>query len=142
MLSPRALQRVLFLHGCPAGAFIWDEVAGQLGDDIRCVAPGRSTTAAAEANVDRPCTAPGHALAIHSLVLAPELITVRLPTTIPRGDADVELPASLHEGMDDFVSPLEVLRVPGGASHWIVHERPVLVAATITSLLKRRRTDP
>ncbi|HEY6087795.1 MAG TPA: hypothetical protein VIV84_08655 [Burkholderiaceae bacterium] len=38
--------------------------------------------------------------------------------------------------------PLEVQRVPD-ASHWIVHERPALVADTIARLLLRpRRTDP
>ncbi len=79
--------------------------------------------------------------AIHKLAFAPEFVTVKLPTTVLWGDADIALPTTLLAGLDAFVSPLDVQCV-AGASHWIVHERPAVVASTIERLLfKRPRTD-
>ncbi len=72
--------------------------------------------------------------AIHALAFAPESVTVKLPTTVLWGDADTALPVGLLEGLDAFVSPLEVQIVPG-ASHWLVHEQPARVAETINRLL-------
>jgi len=80
--------------------------------------------------------------AIHKVVFPPELVGVKLPTTVLWGDADIALPASLLEGLETFVHPLDVQRV-AGASHWIVHEQPELVASTIARLLLRPpRTGP
>jgi pimeloyl-ACP methyl ester carboxylesterase len=81
--------------------------------------------------------------AIHTLVLPPELVNVKLPTTVLWGDADTALPATLLDGLDAFVSQLDVQHV-AGASHWLVHEQPALVAHTIARLLAvtPRRTDP
>ena len=80
--------------------------------------------------------------AIHALVFPPALVTVRVPTTVLWGDADTALLPSLLAGLDAFVSPLELRRV-AGASHWIVPERPALVADTIEQLVLRpRRTGP
>ena len=80
--------------------------------------------------------------AIHTLVFPPALVTVRVPTTVLWGDADTALPPALLAGLDAFVSPLELRRV-AGASHWIVHEQPALVADTIEQLVLRpRRTGP
>ena len=81
--------------------------------------------------------------AIHTLALAPGLVTVNLPTTVLWGDADIALPTALLDGLDAFVSQLDVLRV-AGASHWIVHERPALVVETVARLLAvtPRRTGP
>jgi pimeloyl-ACP methyl ester carboxylesterase len=81
--------------------------------------------------------------AIHTLALPPELVTVKLPTTVLWGDADTALPTTLLDGLDAFVSQLDVQRV-AGASHWLVHEQPALVARTIARLLAvtPRRTDP
>ena len=76
--------------------------------------------------------------AIHTLALAPEATNVCVPTTVLWGDADSALPATLLDGLDAFVAPLEVRRVPG-ASHWIIHEQPALVADTIRELLVRPR---
>ena len=72
--------------------------------------------------------------AIHSLVLPPDATTVRVPTTVLWGEADVALPPTLLDGLDAFVPELDLRRVPG-ATHWIVHERPALVAETIRELL-------
>ena len=80
--------------------------------------------------------------AIHTLVFPPALVTVRVPTTVLWGDADTALPPALLAGLDAFVSPLELRRV-AGASHWIVHEQPALVADTVEQLVLRpRRTGP
>ena len=79
--------------------------------------------------------------AIHRLELPREAVTVNVPTTVLWGDGDVALPPSLLEGLGEFVNPLVVRRV-AGASHWIVHEQPTLIAATIERLLKPPRTGP
>jgi pimeloyl-ACP methyl ester carboxylesterase len=79
--------------------------------------------------------------AIHTLAFAPEFVTVRVPTTVLWGDADLALTPALLEGLDSFVEPLDVQRV-AGASHWIVHEQPALVASTIERLVKPPRTGP
>lgn len=79
--------------------------------------------------------------AIHTLVFAPEFVTVNLPTTVLWGDADIALPPALLDGLDAYVNPLTVQQVTG-ASHWIVHEQPQLIAATIERLLKPPRTGP
>ena len=71
---------------------------------------------------------------LNSMSLAPDAVTVHVPTMVLWGDADVALPPALLEGLDEFVGTLDVRRVPG-ASHWIVQERPALVADTIASLL-------
>jgi pimeloyl-ACP methyl ester carboxylesterase len=71
--------------------------------------------------------------AIHTLALPPEMTTVRVPTSVLWGDADLALPPTLLEGLDAFVPDLDVERVPG-ATHWIVHEQPQRVATTIASL--------
>ena len=72
--------------------------------------------------------------AIHTLVLPLASISVSVPTTVLWGDADSALPPTLLDGLDAFVSPLDVRCVPG-ASHWIVHEQPALVIDTIRRLL-------
>lgn len=80
--------------------------------------------------------------AIHTLAFPPALVTVRVPTMVLWGDADTALPPALLAGLEAFVSPLELRRVTG-ASHWIVHEQPALVADTIEQLVLRpRRTGP
>lgn len=79
---------------------------------------------------------------IHTLAFPPALVTVRVPTTVLWGDADTALLPTLLDGLDAFVDPLDVRRV-AGASHWIVHEQPAVVADTIEQLLLRpRRTGP
>ena len=79
--------------------------------------------------------------AIHRLAFAPEFVTVRVPTTVLWGDADIALPLSLLDGLEAFVDPLDVRRV-AGASHWILHEQPALLASTIERLIKPPRTGP
>ena len=67
---------------------------------------------------------------VMALAFAPEFVTVKLPTLVVWGEADVALPPALLDGLDAFVPSLTLLRVPG-ASHWIVHERPLWLAEQI-----------
>ena len=67
---------------------------------------------------------------VMALAFAPEFVTVKLPTLVVWGEADVALPPALLDGLDAFVPSLTLLRVPG-ASHWIVHERPQWLAEQI-----------
>jgi len=74
--------------------------------------------------------------AIHTLVLPDEAVTVRVPTTVLWGEGDTALPLALLDGLQAWVPDLELQRVPG-ATHWLIHERPALVAGTIARLLSR-----
>ena len=65
-----------------------------------------------------------------------EAVTVRVPTLVVWAEDDIALPPSLLDGLDAFVPDMRLVRVPG-ATHWIVHERPALVAAAIEAELER-----
>jgi pimeloyl-ACP methyl ester carboxylesterase len=71
---------------------------------------------------------------VMQLQLPPEFVTVRVPTRVLWGMADDALLPGLLEGLDAYLPQGEVVRVPG-ASHWIVHERPELVAEHIRSFI-------
>ncbi len=72
---------------------------------------------------------------LNTLELPDESVTVRVPTTVLWGEGDVALLPGLLTGLEQWVPQLQVQRV-AGATHWIVHEQPALVATTISSLLK------
>jgi pimeloyl-ACP methyl ester carboxylesterase len=74
--------------------------------------------------------------AIHTLVLPDEAVTVRVSTTLLWGEGDTALPLALLDGLQAWVLDLDVQRVPG-ATHWLIHERPALVAETIARMLSR-----
>jgi epoxide hydrolase 4 len=80
----------------------------------------------------RPPTAPDDS--IHTLQLPAEMVTVRVPTHVVWAQDDVALPPALLEGLEVFVPNMTLTRVPG-ATHWIVHEQPALVAAEIERAL-------
>ncbi len=80
----------------------------------------------------RPPLSPSDA--IHTLALPPEMTTVGVPTTVLWGDADTALPSALLDGLDAFVTDLDVHHV-AGATHWIVHEQLERVADSITAQL-------
>jgi pimeloyl-ACP methyl ester carboxylesterase len=82
----------------------------------------------------RPPTGPDSA--VLALQFPPEFVTVRVPTQVVWGEGDVALPASLLDGLDRYVPKLTLTRVPG-ATHWIVHELPALVAGEIEKALAR-----
>jgi len=64
------------------------------------------------------------------VTLAPERIRSRRPTLVIWGENDVALPVSMLEGLGSYVPDLRIVRV-FGATHWIVHERPKLIAAEL-----------
>ena len=80
----------------------------------------------------RPPTAGDRSLM--DLRFPPEFVTVQVPTLVIWGEADVALPPTLLDGLDAFVPRMRLVRVPG-ASHWIVHEQPALVAREIDAAL-------
>ncbi|WP_349741925.1 alpha/beta fold hydrolase [Roseateles cavernae] len=65
-----------------------------------------------------------------ALSFAPEFVTVRLPTLVIWGEEDRALPPGMLDGLAQFVPLLDLQRV-AGAGHWIVHERPALLAEAI-----------
>jgi len=80
----------------------------------------------------RPPTDPADA--IHGVTLPDDAVTVRVPTHVLWGERDHALLPGLLDGLDRWVPTLQVERV-AEASHWIVHEQPVRVVATIRALL-------
>ncbi|MBI1239859.1 MAG: alpha/beta fold hydrolase [Alphaproteobacteria bacterium] len=60
----------------------------------------------------------------------PARLTVHVPTLVIWGEQDHALLPGCIEGLDAFVPGVEILRVPEG-SHWVIHERPDLVAGEI-----------
>jgi pimeloyl-ACP methyl ester carboxylesterase len=85
----------------------------------------------------RPPTGPDSP--VLALKFPPEFVTVTVPTHVVWGEADMALPASLLDGLEAFVPKLTLTRVPG-ATHWIVHELPALVAAEIEQALAQTTT--
>jgi len=75
--------------------------------------------------------------AIHGLRFDDALVRVERPTLVIWGEGDVALPPSLLDGLAHWVPHLELLRVPG-ATHWIVHEQPGLVAEAIAGFVPAR----
>ena len=71
--------------------------------------------------------------AIHTLQLADDAVTVRVPTTVLWGERDHALLPGLLDGLERWVPDLRVIRVPE-ATHWVVHEQPALVAETIAAV--------
>ena len=74
--------------------------------------------------------------AIGALELPPHTVTVRVPTTVLWGEGDTALPPALLEGLDAWVPSLDLRRV-AGATQWIVHEQPALIAETVLGLVGR-----
>lgn len=71
---------------------------------------------------------------VMKIEFAPEFVTVRRPTLVIWAEDDMALPIGLIDGLDAFVPEMRLRRVPG-ATHWIIHERPALVAAEIETHL-------
>ena len=68
--------------------------------------------------------------AVMTLQFDPKFVTVRVPTLVVWAEGDTALPVRLLDGLDAFVPNLRLVRVPD-ATHWIVHERPDLIAREI-----------
>ena len=80
----------------------------------------------------RPPTAPDSPVV--AISFPPEYVTVRVPTLVIWGEADRALPPSLLDGLEAYVPDLRLVRVPE-ATHWIIHERPDLIADELTRFL-------
>ena len=73
---------------------------------------------------------------VMTIRFAAEDVTVTVPTLVIWGEADRALPASLLDGLEEFVPDMRVSRIPG-ATHWIIHEQPALVMAEMEAALSR-----
>ncbi|PWS22597.1 alpha/beta hydrolase, partial [Enterococcus faecium] len=69
-------------------------------------------------------------------LLPRDRLTVGVPTLVLWALDDSALLPGVLDGLDDYVSALEVVKVPG-ATHWIVHEQPQRVIAEIAAFLRR-----
>lgn len=72
--------------------------------------------------------------AIHGLEIPHSALTVSIPTQVIWGMQDVALPPRLIDGLDAYISDLQIHRVQD-ATHWIIHEQPELVHQLITEFL-------
>jgi pimeloyl-ACP methyl ester carboxylesterase len=63
------------------------------------------------------------------------MLTVDIPTLVLWAMDDVALPPELIDGLDQYIPHLTLHKVEG-ASHWIVHEQPELVAARLADFLR------
>ena len=77
--------------------------------------------------------APGHPGPL-GMSLKPEDFTVKVPTRVIWGEADIALPATLLDGLDEVVDDLQIQRIPDG-SHWVIHEQPQRVNRLIRGFL-------
>lgn len=64
-----------------------------------------------------------------------EMLEVHLPTLVLWALDDIALPAALLDGLEDYVPQMRMQRI-AGATHWIVHEQPALVAAYLQDFLR------
>ena len=63
-----------------------------------------------------------------------EMLEIKVPTLVIWGMGDTALPPALLVGLEDYVPQMEIRRVEG-ATHWIVHEQPGLVARYLQAFL-------
>jgi pimeloyl-ACP methyl ester carboxylesterase len=75
-----------------------------------------------------------HSPDLQRIELPPSVVQVRVPTTVVWGLNDRSLLPGLIDGLEQWVSPLRVVRI-ADASHWIVHERPDVVRDAIVAAL-------
>jgi pimeloyl-ACP methyl ester carboxylesterase len=67
---------------------------------------------------------------VMTIRLAPEAVTVHVPTLVVWAENDMALPNSLLEGLETFVPRMRLVRVRD-ATHWVIHEQPATIAAEI-----------
>jgi pimeloyl-ACP methyl ester carboxylesterase len=61
-------------------------------------------------------------------------LEVKVPTLVIWGEKDVALLTGNLDGLEAFVPNLRIKRIPSG-THWVVHEEPALVNATIREFI-------
>lgn len=71
-----------------------------------------------------------------AVTLPREMLTVDLPTLVIWGMQDAALLPELVEGLDEYVPHLTLEKVPE-ASHWIIHEQPQRVIASLEAFLRQ-----
>ena len=72
--------------------------------------------------------------AASAIELPREMLTISLPTLVLWGLGDTALPPELIEGLEDYIPQLTLETVPD-ATHWIVHEQPQRVIASLRRFL-------
>ncbi|GAB3475862.1 alpha/beta hydrolase [Polaromonas eurypsychrophila] len=77
-----------------------------------------------------------HDPAAAAVTLPSELLTVLLPTLVLWAMDDIALPPALIAGLEAYVPNMQLEKIPG-ASHWIVHEQPALVARMLQGFLSQ-----
>jgi epoxide hydrolase 4 len=70
------------------------------------------------------------------LNLDPADFQVKVPTSVIWGERDIALPATLLDGLEQFVPDLQIERIPEG-SHWVIHEQPQRINQLIRSFLSQ-----
>lgn len=116
----------------PGGGWLSDHVKAQYREVWRAGLEGALNYY--RASPLRPPT-PGDQ-AVFEARWSPASMTVKVPTLVVWAEADSALLPGLLDGLEAFVPHLRVVRVPG-ATHWIVHERPELLAREIEMVLDR-----
>lgn len=71
---------------------------------------------------------------IAKLVIPHALLDVQLRTLVIWGMGDIALPPGLLDGLEAFVPRMELQRIEG-ATHWLIHEQPALVAQHLQRFL-------
>jgi epoxide hydrolase 4 len=69
-----------------------------------------------------------------AITLPREMLTVDIPTLVIWGMQDAALLPELVEGLDEYIPQLTLEKVPE-ASHWIIHEQPQRVIASLAAFL-------
>lgn len=71
---------------------------------------------------------------VAKVVIPRELLDVHLRTLVIWGMGDIALPPALLDGLIDYVPNMQLERVEG-ATHWVIHEQPALVAQYLQDFL-------
>ena len=71
---------------------------------------------------------------VADVVIPRELLEVNLHTLVLWGMDDIALPPALLDGLVNYVPRMELKQIEG-ATHWIIHEQPALVARYLQDFL-------
>ncbi|MDB5946989.1 MAG: alpha/beta hydrolase [Ramlibacter sp.] len=127
-----------FTHGPSGAAWLTDAVKNQyrqIWNGPPGSPPGAGLVGGCNYYRASPLRPPtGQAPAAAAIELPPEALMVKVPTFVLWAMEDIALPPELIAGLEQYIPQLTLEKVEG-ASHWIVHERPDLVAARLASFL-------
>lgn len=71
-----------------------------------------------------------------AVTLPPDMLEVFLPALVLWGTGDTALLPELLDGLQAYVPKLQLERIEG-ATHWVVHEQPALIAARLQAFLNQ-----